>query len=440
MTEQRPEVPPALSHEVVPLSREHRVWRVKVFAATWLSYVGFYFCRKPWSVTKNAIGKEMGWDSVTLANIGAAYLIAYTLGQYLASQMGPRLGPRKNVLIGMGLSIVVSIGMGFGRDPWVMAGLVAVNGIAQATGWSGNVGTMAGWFHKHERGKVMGIWSTNFTLGSVLSGFVMGAVLEARWPGLSAWQWCYLVGVAVLAAIWIQFYFLQRNRPEDVGLLPVDDPQTPADESKDTGAAPPLTRDAWVNIFLVGGFYFCAKFVRYAVWSWSAYFLANNYKLSDSQSATYSIVFDVAGLPGIFLTGWISDRYFGSRRGGVALAMMIGMCVACGLLVQFGDTSVTTFIVLLGAVGFTLFGPDALLSGAGAVDIGGRHHATFVTGVIATCGAIGPVVQEVLIGRMYSAKHDGLGPVFVMLFAGAALGTLFCLGLVLRNRKGGRGI
>ena len=44
-----------------------------------------------------------------------------------------------------------------------MAGLIAVNGLAQATGWSGNVGTMASWFHKHERGKVMGVWSTNFT-------------------------------------------------------------------------------------------------------------------------------------------------------------------------------------------------------------------------------------------------------------------------------------
>lgn len=432
-------VSPLASH-IGPLSRAQRVWRAKVFTATWLSYVGFYFCRKPWSVTKNAIGEEMHWNSVTLANIGAAYLIAYTIGQYLASQVGPRLGPRKNVLVGMASSIAVTIAMGFGNDPWIMAGLIFVNGIAQATGWSGNVGTMAGWFHKHERGRVMGIWSTNFTVGSVLSGFVMGAVLKAAWPGMSAWQWCYVVGAAVLGAVWVQFFFLQRNRPEDVGLAPVDDPKTAADESKDLGPAPKLARDAWINIFIVGGFYFCAKFVRYAVWSWSAYFLANNYKMSDSDAAIYSIVFDVCGLPGIFLTGWISDKYFDSRRGGVALAMMIGMCVACALLVQFGGTSVTTFIVLLGAVGFTLFGPDALLSGAGAVDIGGRHHATFVTGVIATCGAIGPVIQEVVIGRMYNSKGGELGPIFIMLFVGAALGTLFCLALVLRNRKGGRGV
>lgn len=418
-----------------PLSAAHRSWRAKVFIATWLSYVGFYFCRKPFSAAKSAIGDELHWSAGTLANIWAAYLIAYAIGQYLASQMGPRLGPRRNVLLGMGLSTVVAVIMGLGRDPWLMAGLLAVNGFAQATGWSGNVGTMAGWFHKHERGRVMGLWSTNFTVGSVLSGFVMAWVL-----GRYHWSACFFVGAVVLGAIWLQFYVLQRNKPEDVGLPPVDDPVTAADESKDVGPAPPLTRDAWINIVLVGGFYFCAKFVRYAVWSWAAYFLTQNFKLSYAAANNYAIVFDLCGLPGIYLTGWISDKYFASRRGGVALGSMLGMCLACALLVQFGGASVTTFVILLGAVGFTLFGPDALLSGAGAVDIGGRHHATFVTGVIATCGAVGPVIQEVVIGRMYDSKGGDLGPVFVMLFAGAALGTLFCLGLVLRNRKGGRGI
>lgn len=31
------------------LTPAHRSWRVRVFVATWLSYVGFYFCRQPFS-------------------------------------------------------------------------------------------------------------------------------------------------------------------------------------------------------------------------------------------------------------------------------------------------------------------------------------------------------------------------------------------------------
>lgn len=439
-----------------PLTAAHRAWRIKIFAATWLTYVGFYFCRKPFSAAKSSIGDEYGWSATTLGNIWAAYLIAYAIGQFLASQTGTRLGPRKNVLIGMTMSILVTLAMGITPSVLMMAGLAAVNGLAQATGWSGNVGTMAGWFHKHERGRVMGLWSTNFTIGAISSGFVMAWVLGMREvlveiPWLveikvyepAPWRWCFFLGAAVLVVVWLQFFLFQRNRPEDVGLAPIDDPVTPEDESKvrepDDGSLG-LSRSAWINLLLVGGFYFFAKFVRYAVWSWAAYFLAKNFGKSEAEANAYSIAFDLMGIPGVYLTGWISDRYFGSRRAGVSLAMMLGMCVATGLLTMFGDTSVTVFVILLGCVGFTLYGPDALLTGAGAIDIGGRRAATFTTAVIAGFGALGPIVQEVVIPRLYDQKAaqqaGDLGPIFILLFGSAILGAMFCAALVWRNRHG----
>lgn len=428
-----------------PLSREHRSWRTKVFVATWLSYVGFYFCRKPFSAAKSAIGAEAGWSATTLANIWAAYLIAYAIGQFLASQMGTRLGPRRNVLLGMTLSIVVTVAMGVTLDAWVMAGLVAVNGLAQATGWSGNVGTMAGWFHKHERGRVMGLWSTNFTVGALASGWVMGWVLSMRDPGTpEPWRWTFFTGAIVLGAIWIQFVMFQRTRPEDVGLPPVDDPVTELDESKLVEPVSEgfmgLSRQAWINLLLVAGFYFFAKFVRYAVWSWSAYFLQKNYGLSGAEANVYATAFDLLGLPGVFITGWLSDKYFDSRRSGVALFMMLGMTGATGLLMAFGAANVVVFTLLLGAVGFTLYGPDALLSGAGAMDIGGRHRATFAAAVISGFGSTGSVVQELMIASKYDSQGGELGPVFELLFGSAALATLFCAALVWRNHRGGRGI
>jgi OPA family sugar phosphate sensor protein UhpC-like MFS transporter len=256
------------------------------------------------------------------------------------------------------------------------------------------------------------------------------------------WRWCFYVGAAVLTVIWVQYYLFQRNRPEDVGLAPIDDPVTAVDESKlveppKTGFAR-LSRTAWTNVLLVGGFYFFIKFIRYAVWSWSAYFLRENYKLSDAAANVYATVFDILGIFGVLATGWLSDRYFGSRRSGVSLIMLLAMTATTVLLILYGDVSITAFVILLAAVGFTLYGPDALLTGAGAIDIGGRESATFATGIIAGFGAAGPVFQEVIIGRMY--RKDDLDPVFVLLFVSAAMSTLFCAALVLRNRRGGKGV
>jgi len=426
------------------MTAAHRSWRKKVFAATWFSYVGLYFCRKPFSAAKEAIGAEAGWSATTLSNIWAAYLIAYAVGQFLASGMGTKLGPRRNVLLGMGVSIAVTAAMGISLSVPVMAGLVAMNGLAQATGWSGNVGTMAAWFHKHERGKVMGAWSTNFTVGSLASGWVMAWVLGMRGNGEpDPWRWCFYVGAAVLTVGWVQYYLFQRNRPEDVGLTPVDDPVTPEDESK--AVEPPdqglgLSRSAWTNMFLVGGFYFFVKFIRYAVWSWAAYFLKKNYELSNTEANVYATAFDVMGILGVLTTGWMSDRFFKSRRAGISLIMMLAMTSMTALLVAYGDRSVAVFAVLLGAVGFTLYGPDALLTGAGAIDIGGRKSATFATGIICGFGAMGAVVQEVVIGRMYDSKHGELGPIFELIFGCALMGALFCGILVWRNRRGGKGV
>lgn len=426
------------------LTAAHHEWRRKVFVATWLSYVGFYFCRKPFSAAKSAIGKEMDWSATTLGNIWACYLLAYAIGQFLAAGLGPRLGPRNNVLLGMGLSVVVTLMMGITPTVPIMAGLVAVNGLAQATGWSGNVGTMAAWFHKFERGKVMGVWSTNFTVGALSSGWVMAYVLQLHTEGdPSPWRWCFYTGAGALSLVWLQFFFFQRNRPEDVGLEPVVEPvvegAAPIVEERSEGFLG-LSRGAWTNLGLVAGFYFFAKFVRYAVWSWSAYFLEENYELSGSAANVYSTAFDVCGIPGVWVTGYLSDRYFRSRRAEIALIMMLGMTAATGALMAFGGSGVMVFAALLGVVGFTLYGPDALLTGAGAMDIGSRQSATMAAAIISGFGSLGPIVQELVIARMYDSKGGELGPVFTLLFGSAAMSALFCFGLVLRNRKGGRGV
>ena len=428
---------------MTPITAAHKAWRTKVFVATWLSYVGFYFCRKPFTAAKAAIKVQNGWTGTTIGNIFAAYLIAYSIGQFLASRLGPALGPRKNVLIGMGLSLVVTLVMGIPTTPYLMAGLIAVNGLAQATGWSGNVGTMANWFHKHERGKVMGAWSTNFTVGAIAAGFVMGMALGgSNDPMKQDWQLCFFTGAVVLAVVWLQFYFLQRNSPEDVGLPPVDDPVTAVDE----GQLPiknervSLTRQAWINLLLIAGFYFFAKLVRYAIWSWAAYFLELKYHLSGRAANIYSIAFDVCGIPGVILTGYLSDKYFKSRRAGVALIMMLGMTLATVALVLFASSSVAVFVILLGVVGFFLYGPDALLSGAGAMDLGNRRTATFAAATISGVGSIGPIVQEVIVPRVYDERTSGMTPVFAILFVSAVMASMFCAALVYRNHKGGRGI
>src|SRR5439155_26430369 len=86
-------------------ARRLRAWRIRIFAATWLCYAGLYFCRKPFSIVKSDLGHALGFDPRQLSYIYAAYLIAYALGQFASSALGPLVGARRMLLAGMGVSI-----------------------------------------------------------------------------------------------------------------------------------------------------------------------------------------------------------------------------------------------------------------------------------------------------------------------------------------------
>src|SRR5205823_2965534 len=118
----------------------------------WLCYAGFYFCRKPFSIVKSDLGHALGFSPQQLSYIYSAYLIAYTLGQFGSSALGPILGSRVMLLAGMGISIGTAIVFGVSDQfAWFFV-FMAINGFAQATGWSNTVGCMANWFRRSERG------------------------------------------------------------------------------------------------------------------------------------------------------------------------------------------------------------------------------------------------------------------------------------------------
>jgi OPA family sugar phosphate sensor protein UhpC-like MFS transporter len=424
-------VPPAVAtHDAM------RQWRINILVSTWLSYVGFYFCRKAFYVVKGPLAQELGLDTQALGEIGAAYLVAYTLGQFASAALGTRYGPRVLLLGGMAASVACNVAFGTANGYWTLFTFMVVNGLGQATGWPCAVGTLAQWTRRDERGTLMGLWSTCYQLGGA-----MASSWAAFWLARQGWRGSFFAASLVLLAIWFIVLLYQRNRPEDVGLPPVTDgaAEPPAggvapdaNASRETGWTAPLV----VTVLFVGAFYFGVKFIRYALWSWAPYFLQRNYGLAGDDAGYLSIVFDVAGFLGVITAGVVSDRLFGGRRAKVAFLMLIGMTAGCALLYTLGSLGVFWFAVSLGVVGFMLYGPDSLLTGAGAIDVGSRRTALAAAGIINGMGSIGSVVQELFVSRAYQANAGQVAPVFAMLLAASAT-SLACLACVLwRNRRG----
>ena len=151
-----------------------RMWRVRILATTWLSYAGFYVCRKNFAIAKSSIMSSMEIGRSDVAHIFTAYLAAYMVGQYMTGFLGRKVAMRRLLLTGMAITLLCNVAFGFtslmgpaGYWPFLL--LMVVNGFAQSTGWPGNVGVLGNWLTKHDRGKVMALWATCYQLGSILA-------------------------------------------------------------------------------------------------------------------------------------------------------------------------------------------------------------------------------------------------------------------------------
>jgi OPA family glycerol-3-phosphate transporter-like MFS transporter len=381
-----------------------RRWQLRIFAVTWLAYAGFYLTRKSFSIAKVELQKPdvLGLSTGSLAVIDGGYLIAYSLGQFCWGVLGDRFGTRAVVLTGMAASIAVAVAMGSVTHISAFTALFMLQGVCQSSGWAPLTKNIGEFFPRSVRGRVMGLWCSNFAIGGMAAGVIAG--LAAQGGG---WRLAFFVPAAILAVVWLVFFLGQVNRPEDVGL-----PSAAADvgEPEDViiaGEAPAGEPEgSWrvvaevmasPMVLLLAAVYLLVKPLRYLLMFWAPVYLHERLGTSVAESGILGSLFDLAGPIGIFAGGWASDRLFHARRVPV---MVITLAAAAGALALLPLMPASRLAVgsMLFVIGLLVYIPDSLVSGAAAIDFGTRKGASTAAGIINGSGSLGGVLGGTLPG------------------------------------------
>jgi OPA family glycerol-3-phosphate transporter-like MFS transporter len=330
-------------------------------------------------------------------------------------------------LVGMLASVITAVAMGCASTAFWMGVLFAVQGLCQSSGWAPLSKNLGEFFSQRERGSIMGFWCTNYALGGFLASVLAGYAAQQF-----GWRFAFFVPAGVLFVIWVLFFLFQRNRPEDVGLPPIEQYHGEEETVIDPGDTPEAEPEgSWSvvagvlrnrMVWLLAAVYFLVKPTRYLLLYWSPVYVNELLGTGTASSGFLGSMFDLAGPLGTLAGGFISDRFFKSKR--IPICVISLFCLAV-FMAAFRYLPATRLAVGSGMflIGFLIYIPDSLIAGAASIDFGTKKGASTASGLVNGLGSMGQIVGVTLpgwAGQVLKQGQNIWNPIFLWL--GIALG------------------
>ncbi|XP_025108745.1 putative glycerol-3-phosphate transporter 5 isoform X1 [Pomacea canaliculata] len=396
-----------------------------IFALGWIAYGSTYLLRKPIGVIKADLEKDLDLSKSALGWLDTALLLPYAVMQMVLGQLGDKFGARQTFGIGLLLSGLSMISFGWWNNFNLFWVLLFINGTAQAQCWPNCTKVLLSWFSDEVRNSIFGMFGT-----CAFAGGVIGTMLAVYLQAHSGWRAVFflpsiivlLVGVVVLL-----FY----KMPEDVGITVSGRDSklkmTMSEKPSGQGTKSMSFLQLWKLPMLmeVAVAVFCLKVVRYCMYMWLPMYLLQQLKYEQSTAGILSTIFEVGGVLGSALIGFILDRYF-QGRGLFGTALSVTMSTVALVMFTFtgswGTTFNVAFLLLAGAFNA---GPDTMLGGSIPADLGekyGQNAAAATVGLVNGFGSIGPCIEGPLIGLV--ATWYGWTSVFFVMTVLSAFGAL----------------
>ncbi|HUR57261.1 MAG TPA: phosphoglycerate transporter protein PgtP [Opitutaceae bacterium] len=433
-----PAAPPLPAERVDP---EYRRLRLQVFTGIFVGYAAFYLVRNNFALAMPAILKahpeyskaQLGWAMTGL-------LTAYGVSKFIMGSVSDRSNPRW--FMAVGLLLTSAITFAFGVIPAIYGSLFLIIALQTLNGWFNGMGwppcgkTMVHWWSTKERGQIVSIWNVAHNVGGAL------IAVFATWAVTRFHDWgaTFYFNAAIAATVAIVIAALVRDTPQSCGLPPIE--QFKNDYPPDYSAAHERTftfREIFLTYVLKNKFLWAIAianafvyFVRYGVVNWIPTYLQTAKGFNFKESGMAWTAFELAGIPGTILCGWMSDKVFKARR---APATILFMALTLVGLVVYGlnrHGPLWIDVASLIAIGFFVYGPIMMI-GLHALDLVPKKAAGTAAGFTGFFGYfLGSAPSGAGVG--WVADKWGWGGVFGTMMVCCVLTMIFSA-MTLRERR-----
>ncbi len=322
----RPPAPAPREVDAGVIRSRYRLCRFQVLVWSTVGYAMFYFVRKNLSVARPEIEKHLGILHSGMGLVLTVHGVVYGISKFLNGMLADRANAR--IFMALALLICAGVNVCFGMSSTIgwFAFFWMLNGWFQGMGYPPCARLLTHWFAPKELATKMSWWNSSHVLGGgsivVLCGLIIARTGD--------WRFCFYIPAGIAAVTGIFLLLFLRDTPESVGLpdvetVAMDGGEVSAAELKAAEEAEMhqtpaefkrfVSRQVFGNkyIWLASMANFFVYVIRFGIFDWGPTMLkeAKGIELTNATWIVFS--FEVAGLVGMLLTGWMTDRFFRGR-------------------------------------------------------------------------------------------------------------------------------
>lgn len=414
----------AISTKKELVNKAYSYWRMRLLIALIIGYSTLYITRQNFAMAIPSMTANLGYTNGQIGWIITAFSIVYGISKFLSGSICDRTNARYFMTIALIGAGIVNIGIGLSNSLFLIGFLYACNGWFQSMGWPSCTRILTHWYSSEQLGTRWGICNSSHQIGSVVILIAGGYLVSAF-----SWRDVFILPGIMTLLIAAMMFTLLRDTPQSLGLPPVD-----GNKDKDCLDSEQACEDniTFKKIFLdhilpnkplwftcVGNFFL--YIVRMGFFFWGPKFLIETRGIELVKAGGQTAVFEMAGLIGGIIAGWLSDRLFRGRRGAVCCLFMLALAVSIAIFCKLPVSSMVAGNVLMFVMGFLVYGPQ-VLAGVAAAEFGSKKAACTANGLTGTFGYLGAAFCGPGIG--YAADILGWNMTFLALSGLAFIGAL----------------
>ncbi len=391
---------PLMSGDQSQIAAAFNKLRWQVFTSITLGYALFYVLRLNFSVIKKPLMAAGVLNAQQLGIMGSVFFITYGIGKFTNSFLADRMNIKRFFALGLFLSSIITVIMGFCNEYLPLVVLWGINGWFQSFGAGPCIVALNQWFSNKERGTYYGIWFTSHNLGAAFTYMATAALV-----GAYSWRAGFIMPGIVCAVGSIFIYFFMSDRPETRGLPNVadfkNDHAAIVEKDKSVGSLQweVVKRPAVWILGLSSCFCYIA---RYAIESWGIIYLTEAKGYTTMGASGVLSIMQFAGIFGALTCGLVSDKFFNHKRN---LPCLIYGALYAAAIAAFVWAPANRWIDLssMAVYGFTMGALVCYLGGLMAVDICPKRATGAAMGMIGLLSYGGAAAQEAISGYLINS-------------------------------------